>query len=130
MSEVVRKFTTGAVRDQDTDKLDFAGFICPKVWERYALYMHKHKLMADGSMRTSDNWKQGMPLRVYVSSLFRHFIELLLWKDKWGLHPKGERDPQDIEEVLCAMLFNVQGALREVIADRMADQIIDTEDWQ
>jgi len=104
----VRKFETGATRDTAQNKLDFEGFFSPLVMERYAEYMHKHRLMADGSLRDSDNWQKGIPLPVYMKSGFRHFFDW--WKGHRGLPLKD-----CLEEVLCALLFNAGGYLHEIL---------------
>jgi len=105
----MRKFESGATRDTDTDKLDFEGFNSPVVELRFAQYMHKHRKQADGEMRASDNWQKGIPKEAYMKSLYRHFMDL------W-LHHRDNSElatEQDIEEVLCAIRFNVDGYLFE-----------------
>jgi hypothetical protein len=71
----MRKFDTGAVRDENTDKLDYKGFTSERADMRYAEYMHKHRKQADGGLRGSDNWKLGIPTTAYAESLYRHFKE-------------------------------------------------------
>jgi hypothetical protein len=104
----VRTFETGATRDTDQGKLDYDGFLSPLVLERYARYMHKHRLQPDGQLRASDNWQRGMPRDAYMSSAWRHFVD-------WWAHHRGvtqiARDT--IEEALCALLFNTSGYLHE-----------------
>jgi hypothetical protein len=113
----VREFGTGATRDLDANKLDFEGFLSPIVLERYAEHMHKARRMPDGSMRESDNWQLGIPVVVYMKSLWRHFFGV--WKLHRGLEVtevvKGERITKDLETELCAMLFNTSGMLHEVL---------------
>lgn len=110
----VRTFDTGATRDADEDKPEYAGFSDPIVWIRFGEYMHRHRFQKDGTKRASDNWKKGIPREVYIQSMFRHFIDL------WSHHQAVKEDlPVDddvnygIEEALCALLFNVQGYLYE-----------------
>ena len=113
--EQIRTFDTGATRDLENDKLDFEGFLSPKVLIRYAEYMHEHRVQKDGLKRASDNWQQGIPLDVYMKSGIRHTIEL------WLMH----RDPilrQDagqkaLEDTLCAILFNTFGYLFELLRE-------------
>ena len=102
----MRTFETGATRGPDEDKLDYEGFISSLAWERYALYLHKHRIQADGKMRASDNWQKGIPKDAYIKSAFRHFMS---W---WLLH-RGHTASEELEEALCALLFNVQGYLHE-----------------
>lgn len=119
----MREFATGATRDSDKDKLDFEGFLSPLVLERFAQYMHKHRLQPDGTLRDSDNWQQGIPLDVYMKSGWRHFFDW--WKEHRGLEGRD-----DVEEAVCALLFNAMGYLHEHLQtkrnkpiDRGADKI-------
>jgi len=104
----IRTFNTGADRDVEDGKLDFEGFLSPSVIERFGKYMHKHRLRKDGSWRDSDNWQLGMKRAVYMKSMWRHFF------DVWAMH-RGRKG--DVEEALCALLFNVQGYLHEQLKD-------------
>ena len=108
---VMRQFETGATRDTDTDKLDYEGFLCPKVLKRYAEYLHKHRKTASG-IRNSDNWQHGIPLEVYMKSAWRHFHAV------WMNH-RGYTN-EDITEELCALLFNVMGYLHEELKQESA----------
>src|SRR5579884_431101 len=104
----MRRFATGATRDDDTDKLDYEGFISPVVLHRFAHYMHRHRVQADGSLRASDNWQKGMPVEAYLKSLLRHTMDV--WHHaRTGTTLTGE----SVEDALCAVLFNAQGLLFE-----------------
>lgn len=105
-----RIFATGASRDTDEGKLDFEGFLCPLVLERYAEHMHKNRSMSDGSTRASDNWQNGIGRDVYMKSMWRHFFAV--WKTQRGW------DNEDIEAELCSLMFNVCGMLHEVLKAR------------
>lgn len=105
MNAQIRTFDTGATRDTDANKPDFEGFLSPSVIERYGQYMNKNRLQKDGSIRDSDNWQKGIPLSAYMKSGFRHFI------DWW----RGHRSEEDVEEALCALIFNASGYLHEVL---------------
>jgi hypothetical protein len=106
----MRCFQTGATRDSDDGKLDFEGFISPRVLYRFAEYMHRHRYQADGAVRASDNWQKGIPSEAYIKSLARHFMDLW-WR--WRDQPN---DDEGINEALCAILFNAQGLLHERLA--------------
>jgi hypothetical protein len=78
--------------------------------------MLKHSIQADGTLRASDNWQKGIPLTAYCKSLWRHFM------DVWTIHryrltreitSYGEQD--QLEEALCAVIFNASGYLHEVL---------------
>lgn len=109
----MRVFDTGATRNVDLDKLDYEGFLSPLAIQRYAEYLHKHRFQADGKVRDSDNWQKGIPLSVYMKSLWRHFMDL------WKAH-RGYDSAEPIEEALCAILFNSQGYLFEVLKAKLA----------
>lgn len=106
----MRVFNTGATRDIDETKLDFDGFLSPYALERFAEYMNKNRVTADG-LRDSDNWQRGIPLAAYRKSSWRHFFAF------WKLARVTNASP-DIEENLCALLFNVQGYLHEIVKAR------------
>ena len=103
-----RTFSSGATRDTDQDKLDYEGFLCPEVLERYARFMHKNRVQSDGSLRASDNWQKGIPRKEYMKSMWRHFHKV--WLD----HRRGEVVP---EEELCALIFNCMGYLHETLKE-------------
>lgn len=101
----MRQFSTGATRDNDDTKNDYEGFLSPLVIERFGDYMTKHRHQADGQVRDSDNWQKGIPKEAYAKSMWRHFLSF------WKVH-RGYKD-EDIEESLCAIIFNAQGYLHE-----------------
>lgn len=108
----MRTFDTGATRDTDDNKLDYEGFLSPEVETRFAQYMNKHRVCTDGSLRDSDNWQKGIPIPVYMKSLLRHVWEL------WTLHRqmmKGVVKREQLEDVLCAIKFNTNGYLYELL---------------
>lgn len=109
---MTRQFDTGATRDTDDDKLDYEGFISPKVLQRYAGYMHECRLRnipAGQTIRASDNWQKGIPREQYMKSLVRHTI------DAWIEH---DHDSKASEELLCAIMFNTMGYLFELLEGR------------
>ena len=113
----MRTFDSGATRNDDQDKLDYEGFLSPLVLQRYAQYLHRHRLQADGKLRDSDNWQRGIPLSTYMKSMWRHFV------DVW-LHHRGYRCDADREEALMALLFNVSGYAHELLKNRLAPEVL------
>jgi hypothetical protein len=111
MKKAIRVFESGATRNLDDDKNEYDGFLSPLVIEAFGEYMTKHRLQKDGSIRPSDNWQKGMPLRVYMSSGWRHFLDW--WKEDRGL---SSRD--GLVDALCGLLFNVQGYLHEYLKNK------------
>lgn len=104
----IRKFSTGATRDTNEDKLDFEGFLSPIVLERYAQYMHQNRIQSDGNLRDSDNWQKGIPMEEYMKSGFRHFMS-------WWKNHRGIKTEDNIENDMCALMFNVMGYLHEYL---------------
>ena len=114
--EALRVFGSGATRDSDAGKLDYEGFLSPLVLQRFGRYMHQHRVLPDGTLRDSDNWQKGIPLKEYMKSLIRHA------RDVWALHRGFSGDAtQDIEDALCGVLFNAQGYLHERLKARLSE---------
>jgi hypothetical protein len=111
VTEPFRKFETGATRDTELGKHDPEGFLSPLVIDRFDEYMHKNRLQKDGTLRDSDNWQKGIPLSVYMKSLWRHFLEVWKWH-------RGLKTRECIEDALCALIFNAQGMLHEILKRR------------
>ncbi len=107
----MRVFKTGATRNSDEEKFDYDGFLSPIVIQRYGEYMHKHRLQEDGKMRDADNWQKGIPKSVYMSSAWRHFMDL------W-MEDRGYKSREGLEEALMALLFNIMGYAHEVLKDK------------
>jgi len=109
---VKREFATGATRDTSENKNEYSGFLSPLVIEMFGNYMTKHRIQSDGSVRSASNWKKGMPLDVYIESMFRHFLDL--WKEH-----EGYKSRDGIEDALCGLYFNIQGYMHEYIKAKM-----------
>lgn len=116
---MARTFQSGATRDEDDGKLDFEGFLSPLALERYAEYMHEHR-MIDGKLRPSDNWQKGIPPSAYMKSMWRHFF------DVWALYRRGRRGETvnvgELSDALCAVLFNAMGFLHELMKAQIQEE--------
>lgn len=112
----IRKFKTGATRDTDENKFDYEGFYNPIVIQRFASYMNKHRKQSDGQLRDSDNWQKGIPKNAYIKSGLRHFMD-------WWLIHRGYEGREDLEEALCALIFNAQGYLFEILKNKQKSKI-------
>ena len=116
----IRTFETGATRDTTQGKLDYVKALSPIVLRRYVQYLDKHRLQPDGSYRDFDNWKKGIPQETYRSSQGRHFFDDWLLSE--GYETEDNHGPvTDIEDVLCAELFNIQGRLYEILKARLGE---------
>ena len=111
MTSKTRTFDSGASRNSSENKLDFEGFLSPLVLRRYAEYLHSHRALEDGTTRDSDNWQRGMPLTVYMKSLWRHFM------GAWSQH-RGWKSDDSMEVALCGIIFNASGYLHEVLKEK------------
>jgi hypothetical protein len=107
----MRQFESGATRDTDDGKLDYEGFYSPIVMERFAQYMHKHRIQADGTQRDSDNWQKGIPRSAYMKSAWRHLMDVWKWHRGYGA-------VDDVETAICAVIFNMQGMLFELLKNK------------
>lgn len=107
-----RTFSTGATRNSDEGKYDFEGFLSPLVIKRFGEYMHKHRHLADGSLRDSDNWQRGIPRPQLIKSGWRHMFD-------WWAHHRGVKplDPTSVEDALCGLIFNAMGYLHETLVE-------------
>lgn len=109
-----RNFETGATRNSDAGKPDYEGFISPLVMHRFGQYMNKHRRMENGSLRESDNWQKGIPRKQYLKSMLRHVMDVWLIMRDFA----GQAVEWDLAEALCAVKFNVDGLLHEVLKGR------------
>ena len=107
----MRKFKSGATRDNNKDKLDFEGFLSPVVIKRYGQYMNKHRKQSDGELRDSDNWQKGIPKNAYIKSAWRHFMD-------WWMEHRGYKSREGLEDALCALIFNTMGYLYETLKEK------------
>ena len=110
----MRKFDTGATRNDDKNELDFEGFYHPSVMKAFAEYMHENRIQADGKVRDGDNWQRGIPKNAYMKSGFRHFFD-------WWCEHRGMKSREGLIRALCGLLFNVQGYLFEVLREEKKD---------
>ena len=110
---MMRTFETGATRDTDKDKYNYEGFLSSIVVKRYAKFMHKNRLQKDDSLREADNWQAGFTRQSFIDSGWRHFMD-------WWLHHDGfgEQAEEELEDALCALIFNAMGRLHEELLGR------------
>ena len=111
----VREFETGATRDVSAHKYDYEAFESPLVVNRFAAYMHRHRLQSDGTLRDGDNWQKGIPNQEYVKSMWRHFFDVWAIMRGYTCVEPLTGDEVDIQEALCALRFNVNGLLHNLL---------------
>jgi hypothetical protein len=110
----MRNYETGATRNSDEGKMQYARIFDPGVERAFAEYMESQRVQADGKVRDPDNWKKGIPIQDYLDSQRRH------WHDVWALlsDRKDLAEEKDLVTALCALKFNVDGMLFEVLKAR------------
>jgi hypothetical protein len=118
----MQEFSTGATRNIDTNKFDYEGFICPEVLHAFGEYMHEHRRQKDGSIRDSDNWQKGIPLRTYIKSLVRHVIDLWRMERGFAVTNPDTGLPHTKIELCAAIMFNVMGYAKETLQPSAINQ--------
>jgi len=113
----MRNFNSGATRDDNTGKLDYVRGLSAQVNQRYLEYLGSHRRQKDGSLRDWDNWKRGIPPETYRESLLRHTNDAV--RASMGL-PVPEN--ASLEDLLCAIRFNADGWLFELLAARSGNR--------
>lgn len=111
----MRTFESGATRDSDDGKIDYEAILSPLVIQRFGEYMLQHSTLPDGSKRSGDNWQHGFGLDVTLKSLWRHHV------DVWALHRSEQQHTIEMEEALCAVLFNAAAYLHQLLSDDPID---------
>lgn len=114
----MRKFNSGATRDDNKNKMDYEGFLSPLVIQRFAEYMNKHRKQADGKLRDSDNWQKHFGENHYaicMKSLWRHFMDL------WLEH-RGFKSREGIEDALMGILFNTMAYTDKLLKEKKDDR--------
>jgi hypothetical protein len=117
----IRLYETGATRGSNQGKLNYTGFLSPIVLRRYAEFMQSNQMQADGQLRDADNWKKGIPRQDYLESLHRHFMSVWLLMDRQKAFDETGK-PVELENEICAMMFNSMGLLHEMLKDRFAEE--------
>jgi len=97
----MRKFNTGAVRDNDEQKPNFVETISWTAFNRYATYM-----TGKATKYGAGNFKKGIPIESYEESLMRHIDKYFRNK-----YEAGYDEPN--EDHLSAAVFNIFGILHE-----------------
>lgn len=112
----LRKFGTGATRDNEEGKLDYIRALSPIVLKRFVQYMDKHRNLPDGTKRDFDNWKEGIPREICMSSLGRHYWAA--WLISHGFQETDNDGPVELEDALCGIMFNTMCILLEELKER------------
>ena len=105
----LREFETGAIRDLNDDKFDYKGFVSWRALQHFAAYMHENRTLPDGSKRSADNWKKGIPLASYEESMTRHVVEFLQCLER--------DDREGALDIAPAIWFNLQGWMHEMLKE-------------
>lgn len=114
-SNEMRQFETGASRDSDDhpDKPSYYKALSPIVLREYVKYIGRHRAVSDGSKRDWDNWKNGIPIDVYMNGLLRH--TMAVWLIQHGFKSYDNNGEVTIKDSLNGVLFNTMGFLHEYL---------------
>ena len=97
----MRRFKSGAIRDDDNGKEEYVETIAWRSLKRYAQYMTAKK-----SKYGQGNFKKGIPIESYENSLIRHIQKYLENKYENGT-------TENEEDHLSACAFNIFGIMFE-----------------
>jgi hypothetical protein len=97
----IRKFKSGAIRDNEDQKEDYIETISWSAMKRYAKFMTAMK-----SKYGEGNFKKGIPIDAYERSLLRHIQKYL--ENKY----EGGQVEKELDH-LSAILFNCFGIIHE-----------------
>jgi hypothetical protein len=115
----MRTFETGATRNSVEGKLSYMRALSPEVLRYYVGYLARHRKQADGGTREFDNWKHGIPQDAYCDGLLRHTHDA--WLTFFDYTPSDMS--YDLKDLLCAIIFNAQGWLFELICNERRECI-------
>lgn len=118
-SSELRNFDTGAIRDNDENKINYQGALSPLVLEAYGAYIQKHSLLPDGTRRNNKNWQNLFGTheehrQVCIESAWRHFIDLLMEHD-------GYNSRDGLDEAIGGLMFNIQAYWFSVLKERKGE---------
>lgn len=85
---------SGSIRDTGNGKHEALGFIHPYNDYSFNCYMHKHRLLPDGSYRDSFNWQKGFKEWNLLNCLRRHTDDLFYLS--YGFHVYEERGENEV----------------------------------
>lgn len=114
----MRKFSTGAIRDDDENKINYEKGLSPIVLQCYGEFMRRHNAQVDGGHRDEGNWKKGFTRQSYMESKWRHFMKTWLLHDEFLFDPGYDK----ILESLCAEMFNTMGMMHVILLERRKEK--------
>jgi len=114
-TKTMRQFESGATRDANDhpDKPSYYKGLSPIVLREYVKYIGRHRTMSDGSKRDWDNWKNGIPIDVYMDGLLRHVMAV--WLIQQGFKSYDNNGEVSLKDSLNGILFNTIGFLHEIL---------------
>ena len=115
----MRQFETGAIRDANdhSEKPNYIKALSPIVLREYVKYLGRHRTLPDGSKRDWDNWKNGIPLNVYLEGMERH--TMAVWLIQHGFKSYDNNGEVTLKDSLNGVLFNTIGMLHEILKDEV-----------
>ena len=111
----IRNFPSGANRDTNEGKIEYARHLSPKALKAFCEYMDNHRKLPNGELRDPDNWKKGFPIQSFVDSGFRHMMEVWLLHEKSKTKKLTKEESKNLKDALCGIWFNCMGFLHEEV---------------
>lgn len=111
----MRNFSSGASRDSNDhpDKPNYYKALSPIVLREYVKYLGRHRTMPDETKRDWDNWKNGIPIDVYMEGLLRHVMAV--WLIQHGYKSYDNNGEVTLKNSLNGVMFNTTGFLHEIL---------------
>ena len=116
----LRTSSTGANRNSAIDKINYEGINSPIVDKVYGEYLHKHRILPNGDIRSNDNWQKlfgnyAEHKQICMESACRHQLD-------WRLeHRKQLQTNEKVKELytsrdgmieaICGLIFNAKAYL-------------------
>jgi len=121
-TKTMRQFESGATRDANDhpDKPSYYKGLSPIVLREYVKYIGRHRTMSDGSKRDWNNWKNGIPIDVYMDGLLRHVMAV--WLIQQGFKSYDNNGEVTLKDSLNGVLFNTTGMLHEILKDEIKQE--------
>lgn len=118
----MRKFSSGATRDSNDDKVDYLKITPAIIDHSFGQYMRRKRVQPDGSLRDFDNWQGGFGdtpeenARQCLDSIDRHVKDIALILDGYTVNERGT--PISLEDSWNAIRFGSQAGLFHFIKNR------------
>ena len=115
----MRKFKTKATRDSDDGKINYA-HISAIADRMYCEYMHSNRIQKNGKLRAADNYKLGMPFKVFLKSFNGHLQDLKLLLE--GVEVMEGKKQLTFFDAIMGIRFNLDGLMMETMRGKKLER--------